>query len=362
MRVHRFASWIIPHKGNHFHPHAIRPIGLSAVLLIILATNVSYNYTTGKTFQVLGYATSVSASEIIALSNQERVNNGLPALHTSAALNQAAAAKAQHMFANNYWAHVAPDGTTPWYFFTQAGYQYVAAGENLAKDFNTSAGVVNGWMGSSGHRANILNTSFVDTGVAAVNGTLLGQETTLVVAMYGATAGGASPSPAAPPPAAPTPTPSPPATPATGTTQKAATPSPTTSSPPSSAPSAAPQSAPAAPPPVPSQSEQPAMPTPSGTEAAEKLMQVVDTSAAGAGTLGAETAMSIRQQMNWAQKVAVFMLSIVLFVTVLKHTVVWRTQRRGLRHIWMRAHPAAQYICIVLAIVANIATGVGVIK
>ena len=101
-------------------------------------------------------------------------------------LTKAAALKADDMFSDNYWAHFAPDGTSPWYFYGKVGYSYTWAGENLARDFQTSAGVVAGWMASTaGHKENILNSNFTEVGVAVKNGVLQGEETTLVVQLFG---------------------------------------------------------------------------------------------------------------------------------------------------------------------------------
>ena len=69
----------------------------------------------------------------------------------------------------------------------RAGYPYITAGENLAKNFATDDGVITGWMNSPGHRANILKADFTDIGIATVNCTLQGTQTTLVVAHYGST-------------------------------------------------------------------------------------------------------------------------------------------------------------------------------
>lgn len=133
-----------------------------------------------------GYAADINVNDLSSLSNQERANAGLAPLSLNSQLNSAALAKANDMFADNYWAHVAPDGVTPWSFMISAGYKYTSAGENLAKEYNTSSGVVSGWMGSPSHKVNVLSSSYVDVGYAVVNGNLLGSDTTLVVAMYGA--------------------------------------------------------------------------------------------------------------------------------------------------------------------------------
>src|SRR5688572_3355425 len=66
----------------------------------------------------------------------------------------------------------------------EAGYAYEYAGENLAHGFDTSTGVVAGWMNSSSHRDNMLDGSYHDIGVAQANGVIEGQPTTVVVALY----------------------------------------------------------------------------------------------------------------------------------------------------------------------------------
>jgi len=133
----------------------------------------------------LGFASNIFADKIVTDTNAYRQQNGLSQLYLDPELCQAAQKKAEDMFADDYWAHVAPDGTTPWSFITAAGYDYVYAGENLAKDFQKSDAVVLAWMESPTHRQNILNDKFLDIGVAVVNGTLNGYETTLVVQMFG---------------------------------------------------------------------------------------------------------------------------------------------------------------------------------
>lgn len=131
------------------------------------------------------YATSITAGDLNNLANAERIGAGLSPLSLNAQLNGAALNKANHMFANDYWAHIAPDGMTPWNFIDASGYVYLTAGENLALHYTTSDGVIKGWMASPTHQANVLHSSYTDVGYAVVNGVLLGNDTTLIVAMYG---------------------------------------------------------------------------------------------------------------------------------------------------------------------------------
>lgn len=113
----------------------------------------------------------IEGSTLLELTNKERVAAGVGELILSQALNQSAADKCADMQAKNYWAHDAPDGTTPWYFIEQYT-NYTHAGENLAKDFQTNAGIVTGWMGSPGHRANLLATKYTYVGFAVCDGVL----------------------------------------------------------------------------------------------------------------------------------------------------------------------------------------------
>ncbi len=89
------------------------------------------------------------------------------------------------MFTQDYWAHFSPKGKTPWDFIISSGYEYKLAGENLARDFDDSSSVVEAWMNSSSHKDNILKNDYEDIGFAIVNGKLNGEETTLVVQMFG---------------------------------------------------------------------------------------------------------------------------------------------------------------------------------
>jgi uncharacterized protein YkwD len=184
--MNKFASVFIPHKGNQYRPHAIRHQGLLVFAAFILLFQGIYNHQATGTFQVLGYATNVNTSDLLSSTNAQRSANGLSGFSVSSKLSQAAQAKANHMIANDYWAHYAPDGTSPWYFIEQAGYSYQRAGENLAFGFSTSSGVITGWMNSPTHRANVLDAGFTQVGFGIANGSdFQGGENTVIVAMYG---------------------------------------------------------------------------------------------------------------------------------------------------------------------------------
>jgi uncharacterized protein YkwD len=178
-------DWILPHPRNNHHPHLLRHTGLMTVLMISLSFQVVSNIFVSSRPQILGYATNIYLQELISLTNQERQQQNLIPLKHSTVLDQAAMLKAQDMLQKDYWAHVSPDGIEPWHWFEVAGYQYQTAGENLARDFDTSSGVVSAWMASPTHKENILYRSFTEIGMAVVNGQLLGHDTTLVVQLFG---------------------------------------------------------------------------------------------------------------------------------------------------------------------------------
>lgn len=104
-------------------------------------------------------------------------------------LSAAAQLKANDMAAKGYFAHVSPDGKTPWYWIDKVGYSYDYAGENLAVNFIDSADVSNAWMASPTHRANILNPVFKEVGTATAVGTYKGRNAIFVVQLFGTPTG-----------------------------------------------------------------------------------------------------------------------------------------------------------------------------
>lgn len=116
--------------------------------------------------------------KIESLINKEREKAGLPLLAHADKLAQSACSKLDDMVAKDYWAHIAPDGTDPWYWIKSTGYEYFNAGENLAYGFNSEAEMVAGWMTSPTHKANILG-NFTEQGVCTKAVKYRGSDTTL---------------------------------------------------------------------------------------------------------------------------------------------------------------------------------------
>ena len=188
----RFRNLFFPREANNYQARILHPGPLSLVVGLFLFFQSSLNLLALVVPSVLGYASNITPEKIVELTNQKRAEVGLPALTLDPLLSEAAQRKAGDMFAFNYWAHNSPSGRDPWSFFKEVNYHYLYAGENLARDFADSEGVVSAWMASPTHKDNILNEKYQEIGVAVVNGTLEGMETSLVVQLFGTPVGVAS--------------------------------------------------------------------------------------------------------------------------------------------------------------------------
>lgn len=181
----RAAHIFLPHSFHHTRAHVLRHYSYFSYALLFLFIGLFFTVLHKQNPSILGFASNVTVNDVIVYTNQERQKIGAPTLKVSPELSKAAEEKAHDMFQKNYWAHFGPNGEKPWDFIKRNGYVYSAAGENLARDFQDSSAVVTAWMNSPSHKENLLNKSYQDIGIAVINGTLLGHETTLVVQMFG---------------------------------------------------------------------------------------------------------------------------------------------------------------------------------
>lgn len=110
-------------------------------------------------------AAGVSAENLaVKLTNAQRAEHGCAALRVDVRLRTAAREHSKDMHARHYFEHDSPDGTTPWDRIKAAGYSAPGA-ENIAMGYATARAVIDGWMNSPGHRANILNCSLKAVGI-----------------------------------------------------------------------------------------------------------------------------------------------------------------------------------------------------
>jgi RNA polymerase sigma factor (sigma-70 family) len=111
-----------------------------------------------------------TVSQVVALVNKERAAAGCRPVTEDAQLEKAAQAHSDDMAARDFFEHTNPDGADPGQRITAAGYRWSTYGENIAEGQQTPQAVMDSWMNSPGHRANILNCSFKNIGVGVHNG------------------------------------------------------------------------------------------------------------------------------------------------------------------------------------------------
>ncbi len=148
--------------------------------------------TTVASLLVFGFALPVSAetslaltaSNVIAFANADRVALGAQPLIEDTVLNKAAQAKADDMATKGYFAHVDPSGNAPWVWFKKAGYAYRRAGENLGLNFTDAQSLEQAWMDSPTHRANIVKGAYTRMGIGIARGTYQGKPATFVVQFF----------------------------------------------------------------------------------------------------------------------------------------------------------------------------------
>ena len=158
-------------KGDTMWKVAVKyQIGVSEIIAAnpqITNPNLIYP---GQVLTIPGKDTTVEAydAEVIRLVNEIRVQYGLQPLKTNWELSRVARYKSQDMVDKHYFSHTSPTYGSPFQMMKAFGLSYRTAGENIAYGQRTPQEVVNAWMNSSGHRANILNSSYTQIGVGYV--------------------------------------------------------------------------------------------------------------------------------------------------------------------------------------------------
>jgi uncharacterized protein YkwD len=184
----KLKDYFIPNKGNNYKPHALSPKRLAfyaffAILVksIVIITAIALPITAWLTPDIL----QEQSRKIVALTNEIRGDLSVNKLNENEILSQAAYKKAEDMFNKQYFSHIGPDkkGLTDW--LGEVKYDYKAAGENLAMGFASAEDVVNGWIRSKTHYANIIDPSYKEIGVAMLSGTYNNQDSTLVAQYFG---------------------------------------------------------------------------------------------------------------------------------------------------------------------------------
>jgi hypothetical protein len=185
--VEKLIHFLVPRESNNHKAKVLHSSSLIVLASFLILFQIGLNFLPKLGPSILGYASNISPSEVVRLTNEKRAAAGLSALSLNQELSAAAYTKGQDMIARDYWAHIAPDGTEPWKFFKDFGYKYRYAGENLARDFSDASSAVNAWMNSPTHKENMLNPKYKEIGIGVVEGDLAGVDTTIIVQFFGAT-------------------------------------------------------------------------------------------------------------------------------------------------------------------------------
>lgn len=165
--------------------HALRRAGMVGLMALVLVSFAMAHLQSLIWMTSDWMVSTILPAVIVSETNEERRDDALPPLVRNPILDAAATMKAEHMAANQYFAHFSPDGISPWYWFEQSGYSFVHAGENLAIYFTDSSEVVDAWMNSPTHRANILDAQYREIGLGVAEGEFEGYDTIYVVQLFG---------------------------------------------------------------------------------------------------------------------------------------------------------------------------------
>ncbi|MEK7499365.1 MAG: CAP domain-containing protein [Patescibacteria group bacterium] len=174
----------IPHSKNNHWPLALRHRTLAYTSSFLILAKIVAVSAIALTPNIAELST-ITDSSMVQLTNKARTDAGLPPLTISSELTGAAKQKGQDMLKHQYFAHISPSGTTPWFWMKKTGYSYTVAGENLAIDFLDAEDVVTAWLNSPTHKANLLHKEYTQTGIAVVSGEFQGGTSVIVVHMFG---------------------------------------------------------------------------------------------------------------------------------------------------------------------------------
>jgi len=132
----------------------------------------------------IAYFSSITTKNIINLTNKEREKNGLSKITTNELLSKAAYKKGLEILNSQTFSHTINEKKfSTW--IKESGYKYLYSGENLAINFLTSEGAIKAWLDSETHKENILNPNFKEIGVAIVEGEFEGENSIIIVQVFG---------------------------------------------------------------------------------------------------------------------------------------------------------------------------------
>lgn len=181
--------YFIPHAENNYHPHILhtkRAFFYTLVFVVMKMIVVVFVVLLPSEAYLHPDILAEQSRALLALTNDERTEKGFLPLVVQSKLTHSAGAKANDMAQRQYFSHISPAGNTLDYFLHQAGYDYTVAGENLAMGFSDVRKLVDAWIASPAHYANMVDPAYKEVGVGLESGLYRGTPTVYVVEHYGA--------------------------------------------------------------------------------------------------------------------------------------------------------------------------------
>lgn len=172
-------------KEGNLSLHPLQKVAVIGMMCLMLLTFALANFQSIVWLNSDWLVSTILPAIVTDATNSARSGEGLTLLQRNEALDLVAELKAQDMAEKEYFSHWSPEGVSPWHWFNVVGYEYLHAGENLAVHFTDSESVVDAWLDSPTHRANILNNSYQEIGVGTAKGKYEGYDTVFVVQVFG---------------------------------------------------------------------------------------------------------------------------------------------------------------------------------
>jgi len=174
----QFRFLFLPSKSNNHCPKFLQGkfllycvICLIVLKIIIIAFSINFSLNI--------FFADITKITLNNLVNYNREALGIQPLIENEKLNQIAELRAKDMVEKEYFSHQSPEGKSPWDWFSEAGYNYKYAGENLAVGFSDSKEIYYAWIDSPSHKENILNPKYKEMGTAILGG--FGENNAIVV-------------------------------------------------------------------------------------------------------------------------------------------------------------------------------------
>ncbi|MFA6427598.1 MAG: CAP domain-containing protein [Candidatus Magasanikbacteria bacterium] len=185
---HALKKYFIPHEGNNYHPHILhtkRAFFYGGVFLVMKVVVIVFTLFLPSYVFVMPDVLQEQQDKILELTNGIRAREGLPALKPQTKLTASSELKADDMAQKSYFEHESPDGRRLADWLDDVGYIYKVAGENLAMGFTDAEDLVDAWVESPTHYANLIDKEYTEFGIGTKAGVFDKTPTVYVAQHFG---------------------------------------------------------------------------------------------------------------------------------------------------------------------------------